>query len=166
MKAVVVFWFEVVHTASLFTNHLPPMAQERIRLTISVTPEVHEVFSRMSQAGGMSLGKCMGEWLTDTIDGAQFVAQKLVEAKAQPRLVMQEMQAMLQGARVEVDAVVAGMRKGGAAVDTRPAGGVGLALPPSSNTGGKLPGKTLPPAKVQAHADTNGVPPKSRGRKS
>ena len=112
---------------------------ERIRLTITVTREAHEVFSRMAGASGMSLGRTIGDWLEDTIDGAQFVAQKLVEAKAQPRIVMREMQAMLQGTLVEVDSVVAGLRKGVKVGDTRSSGGSGIASPPSSNTGGKVP---------------------------
>lgn len=112
---------------------------ERIRLTITVTPEVHEVFSRMAGASGLSLGRTMGDWLTDTLEGAQFVAQKMEDAKAQPRMVIREMQAMLQGTREELDAVVEGMRSGPAGA-ARIAGGTGRAAsPPSSNTGGKVP---------------------------
>ena len=142
------------------------MAEERIRLTISVTPEVHEVFSRIAEAGGMSLGKCMGEWLTDTIDGAQFVALKMQEARKAPRVVMREMQAFARGLVSEVDEVASSLRSGlpRTGASQAPAGQT-VPSPPSSNTGGKLPGKTLPPVKVQAHADTNGVPLKSRGRK-
>ena len=113
---------------------------ERIRLTITVTPEVHEVFSRMAAAAGISLGKCMGEWLGDTIDGAQFVAQKMEEAKKAPRLVMREMQAFSRGLLDEVNAtaeeIARPSRKRSAA---RPAD----SSPPSSNTGGKSPRKTL-----------------------
>jgi hypothetical protein len=113
------------------------MAADRIRLTISVTPEVHEVFTRMSDAAGISLGKCMGDWLGDTIDGAQFVAQKMEEARKAPRVVMREMQAFAKGLSVEVDATVSAMRRrpGPASPDqaARPPS------PPSSNTGGKVP---------------------------
>lgn len=41
---------------------------DRIRLTISVEPEVHAIFSKMAEASGMSLGKCMGDWLADTAE--------------------------------------------------------------------------------------------------
>ena len=44
-----------------------------IRLTITVTPEVHAAFSRMAEASSMSLGRCMGEWLADTVEGVEFV---------------------------------------------------------------------------------------------
>lgn len=117
---------------------------ERIRLTISVTPEVHEVFTRMAEAAGMSLGKCMGEWLADTADGAQFVAMKMEEARKAPKLVMREMQSMARGLVDEVDAKMEEIRKGAAAASRpakaeprRPASS--RASPPSSNTGGKVP---------------------------
>jgi hypothetical protein len=113
---------------------------DRIRLTITVTPEVHEVFTRMAEASGMSLGRTMGEWLSDTVEGAQFVAQKMEDAKRQPRLVMRELQGMLQGTREELDALAVQMRKGGLAGDGRAAAATGRAAsPPSSNTGGKVP---------------------------
>lgn len=118
------------------------MAEERIRLTISVTPEVHEVFSRMAEAGGMSLGKCMGEWLTDTIEGAQFVALKMQEARKAPRVVMREMQAFARGMVSEVDEVAASLRPGLPRTGVRQASaGQAVPVPPSSNTGGKVPRK-------------------------
>jgi hypothetical protein len=112
---------------------------DRIRLTITVSPEVHEVFSRMAEASGLSLGRTMGDWLADTVEGAQFVAQKMEEAKKQPRLVMRELQAMIHGTAQEVDTVMDDLRKGRAAGATRAAGVGGRPSPPSSNTGGKVP---------------------------
>ena len=118
------------------------MAEERIRLTISVTPEVHEVFSRMAEAGGMSLGKCMGEWLTDTIEGAQFVALKMQDARKAPRMVMREMQAMSRGLVQEVDLAAADLRAGRPWTGASQATAVqGVVVPPSSNTGGTVPRK-------------------------
>jgi len=121
---------------------------DRIRLTITVTPEVHAIFSRMAEVAGLSLGKCMGEWLADTSDGAQFVSLKMAEARKAPKLVMREMQAMVHGLSEEVDATLAGMRKapavgaGASGPKAKPrtvrAGPVPPS-PPSSNTGGKVP---------------------------
>lgn len=136
---------------------------ERIRLTITVTPEVHETFSRMAEAAGLSLGRCMGDWLADTLDGAQFVAQKMVEAKKMPRTVMREFQAMAAGLhdvitedmeRMRDGATVSAARRGGAHPLDGKASEATAALiarsrrqaPPSSNTGGKSPGKTRKPA--------------------
>ena len=122
---------------------------ERIRLTITVTPEVHAVFTRMADAGGLSLGKCMGEWLGDTIDGAQFVAKKMEDARKAPRVVMREMQALSRGFVEEVDLYAAEMRNGSAGTDAKrqPESSRAASIPPSSNTGGKPPRKTRTPAR-------------------
>lgn len=85
---------------------------ERVRLTISVSPEVHEVFSRMATASGSSLGKTMGDWLQDTMEGAQFVAMKMEEARKAPMTVMREFQSYAKGAKDEVDRLTDDLRRG------------------------------------------------------
>ena len=120
-------------------------APQRIRLTITVDSEVRDVFAAMAETAGVSLGKCMGDWLADTMDGAQFVAQKMAEAKRSPKTVMRELQSMAGGLQELIgEQIGAGgpppagrTRAAQRAVDT-----LGSLLPPSSNTGGKVPGKT------------------------
>ena len=51
----------------------------------------------------MSVSRCMGEWLSDTSEGAMFVAQKMVDARKAPKMVMREMQAMASGLQEEVN---------------------------------------------------------------
>lgn len=118
------------------------MSSERIRLTISVTPEVHEVFTRMAESAGLSLGRCMGDWLEDTMEGAQFVAAKMAEARQAPKTVMREMQAAASGLLAEVRSTTESMRAAG----WRPGSGSAAAppIPPSSNTGGKSPRRRKP----------------------
>lgn len=70
---------------------MPKPPSNRIRLTISVSPEAHEVFQRMATATGQSLGMTMGEWLDETSEAAQFLALKLEQAREQPKLVMKEL---------------------------------------------------------------------------
>ena len=133
---------------------------DRVRLTISVTPETQEVFQRMADAAGVSLGRCMGDWLADTIEGAQFVTQKMVEARQRPRLVMREMQSFVRGLQDEIDQVLEESRSGQAraaatlsteAEDTpAPAGRRGAQArghqePPSSNTGVNPPRRRAKP---------------------
>jgi len=116
---------------------------DRIRLTITVSREAHEVFTRMSEAAGQSLGRVMGDWLDDTIEGAQFVSLKMQEARKAPKVVMREMHAMAQGLVAELDADARAMRTRTAREAAKPRPGrPGPASPPSSNTGGKVPGKT------------------------
>lgn len=80
---------------------------ERIRTTISVDKEVHQIFVQMAEAGGMSVSRCMGEWLADTAEGAQFVAMKMQQAKQSPKLVMRELQAAANGAVEEMGNMIA-----------------------------------------------------------
>ncbi len=86
---------------------------ERIRLTISVTPEVHSAFVRLSKASSIPIGRAMGEWLGDTLDAVQFTASKVEEARAAPRMVIQEMHAYALGLADEMGAVLDGVRKAG-----------------------------------------------------
>lgn len=119
---------------------------ERIRTTISLDPAVHEIFVRMAESAGQSVSRCMGDWLADTADGAQFVAMKMAEARKAPKTVMREMQAMVHGLSGELDHAMVQMRArnpgtvGGAKAEPRRADGVRV-IPPSSNTGGKVPQK-------------------------
>jgi hypothetical protein len=116
---------------------------QNIRLTISVTPEVHEVFKRFSAAAGMSLSKAMGEWLADTVEAAEFTATKMEQARAAPKIVMREMHAYALGLAEETGALMEEVRKKGRSPGTRTVSGARPAArevvptPPPSNTGGK-----------------------------
>ena len=85
---------------------------ERIRLTISVTPEVHAVFVRLSKASSIPIGRAMGEWLGDTLDAVEFTASKVEEARLAPRRVVQEIHAYSLGLADEMSSVLAGLREG------------------------------------------------------
>ena len=88
----------------------------------------------------MSLGRCMGDWLTDTAEGAQFVAHKMVEARKAPLTVMRELQAYTRGAVALGDELVEEYRKKQAAERAERGTAAASPLsPPSSNTGGKVP---------------------------
>ena len=83
-----------------------------IRLTITVTPEVHEAFQRMAAASSLSIGRCMGEWLGDTLDGVEFVTAKLVEARQAPRQVAKDLRQMALGAVDLADDLLSDIRQG------------------------------------------------------
>jgi hypothetical protein len=126
------------------------MAADRIRTTISLDPEVHAIFVSMAEASGTSVSRCMGDWLADTSEGAQFVAAKMLEARRAPKTVMREMQAMARGLVQEVEETVDAIRKKSLQdsraprAEPRRADGLkasGAVEPPSSPTGVKSPGK-------------------------
>ena len=94
-------------------------------MTIPVSAEVHEAFTRIAKATKMPVGRAMGEWLGDTIEAAQLMAEKLEQARAAPRLVMQEMHAYALGLADETGALLDKVRKRGA----EGAGGAGASRP-------------------------------------
>jgi hypothetical protein len=118
---------------------------ERIRTTISVDKEVHQVFVRMAEAAGMSVSRCMGEWLADTVDGAEFVALKMEEARKSPKLVMREMQSMAAGMVDLANETIANVRKVKTPMPdalVAPRSGSSRSKAPSSNTGLYSPNKS------------------------
>ena len=88
----------------------------------------------------MSISKAMGDWLADTVEAAQFMAEKMEQARAAPKVVMAEMHAYALGLADETGELINRIReKGRAGRSGSEAGAAGPALPrpPSSNTGGK-----------------------------
>ncbi len=130
----------------VYTAPMENATAERVRLTISVTPEVHAAFTRFAAASGLSLSRAMGEWLGDTLEAVEFTARKVEEARAAPKLVMRELHAYALGMADEAGAAMASM-KGARAVSSQLEAlgrgarerGVLASSPPSSNTGGKVP---------------------------
>lgn len=138
--------------------------QKAIRVTVPVTPEVRDAFKRLSAAQGVSVGKAMGEWLTDTLDGVLVMADLLERARKAPQLAVRELHAYATGLTDltselirEVQVRSSKQRTGGALEGPAEAGGAGapsvsiqdvLAAaqkrsskglpPPVSNTGGKV----------------------------
>lgn len=77
----------------------PPTSKkpETVRLTIPVTVEVHEAFTRIAKASKQPIGRAMGQWLEDTVDAANYLAQTLEKARSAPKLVAQELHAYALG---------------------------------------------------------------------
>jgi len=129
------------------TKTLPP-PPKAVRLTISVSPKVHQTFKRISEAGGGSTGRAMGDWLADTLDGAAFMAEKMEQARSAPAMVVRELHSYALGLSDQTTALMEAIRQGkstavgGDALAPRQTPGFGLEpRPPSCNTGGKVPPK-------------------------
>lgn len=114
---------------------------ERTRITVSIPTEALDVYRQMAAAGGMSVSYCMGEWLADTAEGAQFLALKMEEAKKAPMAVMRELQSMMGGIQDHIKTDVVTLRERGTLSDApaRKGSRATAGGPPSSNRGGKSP---------------------------
>lgn len=130
---------------------------ERIRLTITVDPEVHEAFQHMAQASSMSIGRCMGEWLSDTVDGARFVTAQLVKAREAPRQVVKEIRQMALGSVDLADEVLSDLRSGKLQGVARQPGS------PRASGAAERPGTPLPPRSVIRGGKSPNTTSKGRG---
>lgn len=150
---------KVIHTAShdsLLT--VPAMKTERVRTTISITPQALSVFKRMAEAGNMSISRCMGDWLVDTAEAAEMLTTKMEEAKRAPLRVMKEMRAMVAGLSASVDETEDWVRQRKQADSDRRAprpGADDASEPPSSNTGVLVPPGS--PAKSKSSKSYKGI---------
>lgn len=117
----------------------PP--SKSVRVTVPVSEEVHEVFKRLARAGNMSTGKSMGEWLSDTVEAAELMASTMERARAAPKIVTAELHAMMLGLTEQTKELSDKFSKMGVAARSGDATRAppSVAIPPSSNTGGKLP---------------------------
>ena len=118
-----------------------------VRVTVPVRQDVLDTFQRLAKAGSMSTGRAMGEWLADTIEAASFMAEKLEQARAAPRIVAREMHAYALGLADETGALLEKVRqKGrvdraqGQAPAGRAAGAPGPSTPRLVIRGGKSQG--------------------------
>jgi hypothetical protein len=71
--------------------------QKQVRVTVPVAPDVLEAFQRLASVSGMSTGKAMGEWLSDTMEGVRMMTDLLEKAKQAPKLAARELHAYAQG---------------------------------------------------------------------
>ena len=112
---------------------------DRVRITVAVNPEVLEVFKAMADTSGVSVSRCIGDWLDDTADAAQFVSQRVVEAREAPMTVMRELHARVKGTSGLLDDTMAAMRDVARERRRAQPGADSERSAPSSNTGLKGP---------------------------
>jgi len=104
------------------------MQTPTVRLTIPVSKATHDVFTRIANGSGVPIGRCMAQWLQDTLDAADYMAQKIETARQAPGILSRELHGYAAGLAVAGDAVIERAKRGKTAI-----------TPPSSNTGGKSP---------------------------
>lgn len=131
-------------------KNIPPPKPKTVRVSVPVTAQVHEVYSRLAASTSTSLGKTMGEWLESTLEGAEFMAGKMEQAKKAPQRVMREIHAYALGVSDETGTIIERMKAKGKeeraalARDARVRSSA-TPYPPTSNTGGKVPKNTKNP---------------------
>ena len=113
-------------------HHMGVVMSEVIRTTVPVPVAVHQAFKRLADAQGISLGRAMSNWLTDTADTAEMVAAQMVKAKAEPVRVLRELQLMAEGSVDTAGSLIERMR----AMEKQLSDPL---YPPLCNTGGKVP---------------------------
>jgi hypothetical protein len=127
-------------------KHLSPPKPPRV--SVPVTAEVLDTFERLAKAGNMSTGRAMAEWLADTVEAAELMASVMEHAKASPKLVTAELHAMMLGMTEQSKELERKFAKfkGPLGPVERAASGVQPPqpgrrdpIPPSCNTGGKVP---------------------------
>lgn len=124
------------------------------RISVPVSDEVLQVFQRLAKAGNMSTGRAIAEWLSDTVEAAEYMAATMERARAAPKVVMREMHAYALGLADETGELMRTLAEKGKAERAKASGtlarkrsagerddGLSEAIPPPCNTGGKLPTK-------------------------
>lgn len=119
------------------------------RLSVPVSPEVYATFHRLAQASGRSMAASLAQWLVDTQQAAELMAENIERLRASPGDVVMRVKlhtasledfaeqaiedAMARADQIEVG-VPGGAHLGGMSGHS---GRKKAPTPPSSNTGGK-----------------------------
>lgn len=114
------------------------------RVSVPVDLATLEVFKRLAKAGNMSTGGAIAEWLSDTVEAAEIMASTMERARAAPKVVTAELHAMMLGMADQTKELADKYAKFKGTLPEggrRDAGspGPGAPIPPSCNTGGKVP---------------------------
>lgn len=54
---------------------------ERVRFTIAVDSDVYEAFAELAHSSGVSMSRCIGDWLRDTAEAAQMTTIRVNEVR-------------------------------------------------------------------------------------
>lgn len=122
-----------------------------VRLSVPVTPEVQAIFQRLAEASGRSMAASMSQWLMDTRQAADLMAENLERLRESPGELVARVKLHISGvedaAQMVIDEAISRAEQDD--FEGKPRGLKGLAsdapkgpakplTPPSSNTGGKV----------------------------
>ncbi len=112
---------------------------EQVRVTVSIDSEHLAVYRQMAELANLSLSRCLGEWLGDTVDSALFVSANMAKARKAPQAVLNELMALSAGSHDEILKLKGEIRKKGRAGRSTAGDPLPPLTPPLSNTGVKVP---------------------------
>jgi hypothetical protein len=139
-----------MHFASVCCHNVF-MSKRPLRVSVPVSPEVKAAFERLAAAQGCSVSSAISDWLSDTTDAVNSMADLMEKARQQPRLVAQQLHGYALGLGDLTAELLESFRVGhppsSVGPVAKPSGPstvgdfMGLAglTPPVGNTGGKLP---------------------------
>ncbi len=88
-----------------------PPTPKTVRVSVPVTPEVLEKFKRFSDASGLSLGKSIGEWLKDTVNGLEAMTEILETHKRAPGEAIAHFQGLASSLQAVAAEAIEGMKR-------------------------------------------------------
>lgn len=137
------------------TNPPLPSKTETVRVTVPVTLEVLAKFQRFSDVSGLSVGKSMGDWLRDTVQGLDAMVEIMEMNRSRPAEALNMLGRYASTLQDMTDGAIASIKEPQPQREGAPLAGKSLdaakaainraskhkfsLTAPSSNTGGKVP---------------------------
>lgn len=117
----------------------PPPTPDVVRVTVPVRADVLEAFQRLAKAGSTSTGRAMGDWLADTVEAVEFMAEKMEEARSAPKRVIRELHGYALGLADETGALIEEIRQKGRTARAQPEGPTSRGSRAAGASGGPSP---------------------------
>jgi hypothetical protein len=114
------------------------------RISVPLDAETLAVFQRIGKASNQGTGSAIADWLKETVEAAEFMASRMEQARAAPKVVIREMHAYALAMADETGQLMRDLSAKGAAdrekrrAVSAPARPAADTIPPSCNTGGKV----------------------------
>jgi len=116
----------------------------KIRTTLTIDESALDRYKRMAELQRESLSSTVSAWLETSADSAEMLARRIAAAKASanPARAIKELTATLQAGEEGYSTVKQIAKRGPADRAERATSGRPGPIPPSCNTGGKVPERT------------------------
>jgi hypothetical protein len=144
-------------------NISPPTKPPRV--SVPVTPEVLEVFQKLAKASNQSTGGAIAQWLADTVEGAEYMANLVTKARETPKIVSQELHAYALGLADETGALIKRIAKKGETDRAAARAGAGAGAQRTDGTGTGGPSDPSPRLVIRGGNSPQNTHKKGKGPK-